>query len=123
MTRNPPIERAVACISGGTSGSASFTMTLLMPQLRHNTSMMRTAKKLRGRAGGFAASVIVAMECGYPALPQLAQVPVISTTVIFGEKPVARAPSISGWVTLEAAISPTAPQRSQIRNATELDWS
>ena len=47
--------------------------------------------------------------------------PVISTTVIFGEKPVARAPSISGWVTLDAAISPTAPQRSQIRNATELD--
>ena len=54
-------------------------------------------------------------------MPQLAQVPVISTTVIFGEKPLARAPSISGWVTLAAATSPTAPQRSQIRNATELD--
>jgi hypothetical protein len=59
----------------------------------------------------------------YPARAQLAQVPVISTTVIFGEKPLARAPSISGCVTVDAAISPTAPQRSQIRNATELDVS
>jgi hypothetical protein len=61
MTRKPPTERAVACIKGGTSGSASLTITLLMPQLRHNKSMMEMAKRFSGRAGGFAASVIDAM--------------------------------------------------------------
>ena len=99
MTRNPPTERTVACIKGGTSGSASFTITLLMPQLRHSSSMMQTATTLSGRAGGFAASVIDAMNF-QPALPQEAQVPVISTTVILGWKPLARAPSINGCVTL-----------------------
>ncbi len=125
MTKKPPTERIVACINGGTSGSASFTITLLMPQLRHSKSMIKTANRLNGRMGGCAASVIAAMDAcdPYTALAQVAQVPVISTTVIFGEKPLARAPSISGWVTEVAAISPTAPHRSQIRNATELEVS
>src|SRR5205085_8582386 len=49
---------------------------------------------------------------------QCAQVPAISTTLIFGAKPVARAAALTLCATGAAGISPTEPQRSQIKNAT-----
>ena len=49
---------------------------------------------------------------------QWAQVPVISTTESFGAKPEARAALFRLCATAKAGISPTEPQRSQIRNAT-----
>jgi hypothetical protein len=49
---------------------------------------------------------------------QCAQVPVISTTESFGEKPEARAAADRLCATGAAGISPTEPQRSQIKNAT-----
>jgi hypothetical protein len=51
-------------------------------------------------------------------LRQCAQVPVISTTDNFGAKPDARAAALRLCATGSAGISPTEPQRSQIRNAT-----
>src|SRR6202162_793249 len=56
---------------------------------------------------------------------QCAQVPVISTTDNFGAKPVARAEALRLCATGAAGISPTEPQRSQIRNATiaAASWS
>ena len=56
---------------------------------------------------------------------QWAQVPVISTTESFGAKPEARAALFRLCATEAAGISPTAPQRSQIRNATSAaaSWS
>src|ERR1700733_893746 len=56
---------------------------------------------------------------------QCAQVPVISTTDNFGAKPLARAAALRLCATGAAGISPTEPQRSQIRNATiaAASWS
>src|SRR5438477_12547854 len=56
---------------------------------------------------------------------QCAQVPVISTTDSFGAKPVARAAALRPCATGTAGISPTEPQRSQIKNATiaAASWS
>src|SRR6266481_8030369 len=61
----------------------------------------------------------------YAAFWQWAQVPVISTTESFGAKPVARAATFRLCATGAAGISPTEPQRSQIRNATiaAASWS
>src|SRR5882757_7138254 len=61
----------------------------------------------------------------YAAFRQWAQVPVISTTESFGAKPVARAAALRLCATGTAGISPTEPQRSQIRNATiaAASWS
>ena len=54
MTMRPPTERTVACIIGGTSGSASFTITLLTPQLRHSSNITATASGLSGCVAGLA---------------------------------------------------------------------
>jgi hypothetical protein len=54
----------------------------------------------------------------YAAFWQCAQVPVISTTESFGAKPEARTAAVKLCATGAAGISPTEPQRSQIRNAT-----
>ena len=56
---------------------------------------------------------------------QCAQVPVISTTDNLGAKPLARAAELRLCATGTAGISPTEPQRSQIRNATiaAASWS
>src|SRR5258708_29379942 len=56
---------------------------------------------------------------------QCAQVRVISTTDNFGAKPEARAAELRLCATGTAGISPTEPQRSQIRNATiaAASWS
>jgi len=43
--------------------------------------------------------------------------PVISTTAILGAKPVARAAALRPCATGTAGISPTEPQRSQIKNS------
>src|ERR1700730_1764313 len=61
----------------------------------------------------------------YQAFWQCVQVPVISTTDNFGAKPVARAAALRLCATGAAGISPTEPQRSQIRNATiaAASWS
>ena len=49
---------------------------------------------------------------------QCAHVPVISTTESFGAKPEVRTAALRLCATAAAGISPTEPQRSQIRNAT-----
>src|SRR5690242_5721314 len=61
----------------------------------------------------------------YAAFWQCAQVPVISTTESFGANPEARAALDRLCATDAAGISPTEPQRSQIRNATNeaASWS
>src|SRR5450759_3408148 len=60
-----------------------------------------------------------------PLFWQCAQMPVISTTDNFGAKPVARAAASRPCAIGTAGISPTEPQRSQIRNATiaAVSWS
>ena len=60
---------------------------------------------------------------GQAALLQFAQVPVISTTVMRGTNPFARALCINCSVMLAVATSPTAPHFSQIRKATDAELS
>src|SRR5664279_5433287 len=77
---------------------------------------LEIAGTLLGR-GLYCRGQIVAWQC--------AQVPVISTTASFGAKPVARAAAARSCATGAAGISPTEPQWSQIRKATNaaLSWS
>ena len=46
---NAPIERTVAWMNGGISGSASFTETWLRPQLSVSASMISAATASSGR--------------------------------------------------------------------------
>src|SRR4051794_1607891 len=48
-TGSAPIERSIACIIAGMSGSASFTATWLNPQDRQSISISATAPGLSGR--------------------------------------------------------------------------
>ena len=77
------------------------------------------AKRDRERGGGR----IERPGCGrdvllHHAARQCVQIPLISITGDFGVKPAARAADVSVEVTSADDASPTAPQRSQIRNTT-----
>src|ERR1700744_145612 len=122
-TGSAPIERKVACSIGGISGSANLMAIWLNPQDTHSTSINMMATGLSGRPASRLALLDDISSLGprryfYAAFWQCAQVPVISTTDSFGAKPEARAAADRLCATGAAGISPTEPQRSQIRNAT-----
>src|ERR1700760_4046704 len=99
----------------------------------HSISIKAMAPGLSGRPGsGLILSDDMSSLAGlfaafifYAARWQCAQVPVISTTESFGTKPEARAAAERLCATGAAGISPTEPQRSQIKNATSeaASWS
>ncbi len=116
MTGSAPTERISACITGGTSGSASFTAIWLKPQLRHSISTKAMAPGVSARPDEGDISLVGIVPHGTAWMPccyyfwQCAQVPAISTTESFGANPDARAAALRLCATGAAGISPTEPQ-------------
>src|SRR5580658_7266045 len=111
-------------MSGGMSGIASLIETLLKPQLRQSPMVTRMASASSGRddgarAGGTAFSSIAKNQRSR----QCEQMPAISISGLFGENPAVRDDALSASATPAPGASPTAPQRSQIRNTTRSSFA
>src|SRR6516165_8933813 len=96
---------------------ASLMVTLLKPQLRQSTTVTKIANASSGRDDGGGGTMFCSVMRRQRSR-QWEQTPAISINGLLAEKPAVRDAAFSASATSPLGASPTAPQRSQIRNTT-----